>query len=374
MQRLESEEGRATALREVLLQVAAPERSRQGLQYSLVGMDLHPLKNAHQGLACLGSRKDPALPRGNRVLGMMEVSLSADVSARWVEGYAAEAHPLLVAAEASVLVPCPLCIGLASMDAWKPAVHERMMSVYMANKGVLSGRRSCPADTKPAGIALRDELARVNEMERLALQQNNLVAALMSTQYINGGWRLKRKRLLPLKAFCAGNRLEKRHKSPGALAQHGRSTAGASPSSPVPSSFASTQSHNPSSPRYQQQHMASPSMLSSFLFFCAGRKREFVASCMPAWFKFQVASMYDPSVQRHDSDAILSLCEAAFGQCNTEMPSVRSIRPPPAMQDAEISMCRKIHVSGAKICLCTLSMMEVPFKVVPVTPTIFSCT
>ena len=78
---------------------------------ALVGMDMHPRRNAEQGLACLGSRK-PGVAVGNRLLGMMRVEApgSADASKTpffWVQDYSTKTHKLLIATECSILVPGP---------------------------------------------------------------------------------------------------------------------------------------------------------------------------------------------------------------------------------------------------------------------------
>jgi hypothetical protein len=91
----------------------------------LGGMDLHLMRTEFQGLACLGSKKEGA-ERGNRLLGMMSVTLrpSAPKSWHWDDGYCQRTHPLLVLAEASMIMPGPRCIGLAPMELWEPMVSD----------------------------------------------------------------------------------------------------------------------------------------------------------------------------------------------------------------------------------------------------------
>jgi hypothetical protein len=77
---------------------------------ALVGMDMHPRRNAEQGLACLGSRKQ-GVAVGNRLLGMLAVEMNNKQRQSWVPGYCMEnTHRLLIATECSILAPGPRCV------------------------------------------------------------------------------------------------------------------------------------------------------------------------------------------------------------------------------------------------------------------------
>lgn len=88
---------------------------------ALVGMDMHPRRNAEQGLACLGSRKT-GVAQGNRLLGMMHVDTAGACS--WVQDYCAKTHRLLIATECSILAPGPRCIALEPISTWDPSPWE----------------------------------------------------------------------------------------------------------------------------------------------------------------------------------------------------------------------------------------------------------
>ena len=110
---------------------------------ALIGVDLHPLTNKVQGLACLGSRKSDAA-MGNRLLGMVRVALIRSRQQQeinrggtstvlikdmeWLPDYGAKEHPLLILAEASILIPGPRCIGLLNMKEWMS--HSNMHSAH----------------------------------------------------------------------------------------------------------------------------------------------------------------------------------------------------------------------------------------------------
>jgi hypothetical protein len=116
------EEQRDRALSEIVqASLGCEERNEVVVPAALLGVDMHPAKNAFQGLACLGSKKK-AGATGNRLLGMMRVQRGETgpdmYTSDWVQGYCSEAHPLLVLAEASVIMPGPRCIALSPMERW----------------------------------------------------------------------------------------------------------------------------------------------------------------------------------------------------------------------------------------------------------------
>ena len=125
----------ADALRCVLVSDLEEQGSNAGVAAPLIGLDLHPKQNSHQGLACLGSRKpshsahvtSSIPPPASKLLGMMKIFVfdaghNACTKAaprgccawEWVDGYASDAHPLLILAEASILTPGPRCVGLCA--------------------------------------------------------------------------------------------------------------------------------------------------------------------------------------------------------------------------------------------------------------------
>lgn len=122
---------------------------------ALAGMDLHPRQNAQQGLGCLGSKK-PGAQRGNRLVGMMKVSLAGleekgTVSASWLDGYSRRSHPLLVLTEASIVSPGPRCIPLLDMRTWRPfgsSATKDLSGLHNASAShlVRSWRARCVAD------------------------------------------------------------------------------------------------------------------------------------------------------------------------------------------------------------------------------------
>ena len=88
---------------------------------ALVGMDMTPRRNAEQGLAFLGSRKQ-GVAVGNRLVGMVRVTPSA---CEWVSEYGTKTtHRLLIATEASILTPGPRCIALLPLQGWEPFPWE----------------------------------------------------------------------------------------------------------------------------------------------------------------------------------------------------------------------------------------------------------
>lgn len=111
-------------------EIVAASSGAASYEQSFIGMDSHPLKNAFQGLACLGSKKKMDDKRGNRLLGMMRVPMVITSAAathtsepargwEWVQDYCSATHPLLVLTEASVIMPGPRCIGSTCMDTWR---------------------------------------------------------------------------------------------------------------------------------------------------------------------------------------------------------------------------------------------------------------
>ena len=120
--------------------------SSDNVSKALIGVDLHPLTNKVQGLACLGSRKLDAV-MGNRLLGIVRVPLirrrqeqkfnSSSTSTviikdmEWLPDYGAKEHPLLILTEALILIPGPRCVGLLNMKEWTG--HDNMDNVHASS-------------------------------------------------------------------------------------------------------------------------------------------------------------------------------------------------------------------------------------------------
>jgi hypothetical protein len=108
---------------------------------ALVGMDMHPSRNAEQGLACLGSKK-PGVLVGNRLLGMAQVQFGEGVTIRclWAEDYCTKTHQLLAATKCSILAPGPRCIALEPVRNWNPFPWELKPSHLRGSKSVVAER------------------------------------------------------------------------------------------------------------------------------------------------------------------------------------------------------------------------------------------
>jgi hypothetical protein len=298
---------------------------------ALVGMDLHPRQNAYQGLACLGSRKKSG-DSGNRLVGMMRVpsAMAGKDSApafEWLDGYALRTHPLLVLTESSVIMPGPRCLGLSCMDGWscggrqQPGASSCMEGVVTRAEGV----NGCRADGA-AGESGQGVFTRAEGVKDGAAGESGQCERMVDSSLADALARVSRTEMeavrslfssLPRSRAGAGVGVSR-----GKVPQRGLLARGASPSSLSSSSLCGT--------------VPSGSMKDAM-------------DSVPRWFRACVGAMYEGENY-----------EMAFRTGNL---NIQHISKPCIIPKQHEHGCRTIHVSRTEICMCTLSMLEVPFKV-----------
>jgi len=260
---------------------------------ALLGVDMHPAKNAFQGLACLGSKKK-AGGTGNRLAGMMRVH--GEGGSDWMPGYCSNAHPLLVLAEASVIMPGPRCIGLAPMERW------------LAQQGLhLRGcDEECLAKEQP--IPLCDESLQAALQRVAASEGESMRGLLLRLQGMQG----------PCMQHCGSSYARGIGCVTGVVGK--------------------------------TSQMAGSKRLSEALG-SAGRAREDVFFSVPEWFRACCRDMYKES-------GGMGL-EHAFRTANTSMQNISR----PCVVNGRDESASIVHVSRTEVCMCMLSLMEIPFKV-----------
>jgi hypothetical protein len=385
---------------------------------ALIGLDLHPKQNAHQGLACLGSRKPAptsqvsaaaaaaAAAPSSKLLGMIRVELGSPSDKQrerrrlcaweWVEGYASSAHPLLVLAESSILAPGPRCVGLCSDGCNAVGGSER----YPGCTPIPAAFALAPS--APSGASKRKRLLHPDVAVAPASKGHRNIRPCAGLG--SGSDDAEPSSRRPVFSRCGGGEgvtsAAAKSLSPPMLAARSNSTspppsyhplpalggtmaAGRVRSSPAPITSCSQQPLG----SLCLSPLASGSLLSRQGLSNHARRvvsREDVMNSMPLWFKMQVGRLraslggFSPACQTslrssptqpsppfaggsHGSKVGVdgsSLAEV-FRTMRTDM---QSLSVP--MQVSKLSSkCFFAQVYQTEICMCTLSMMQVPFKV-----------
>lgn len=82
--------------------------------------------------------------------------------------------------------------------------------------------------------------------------------------------------------------------------------------------------------------------------------REDIMQALPMWFRECVDDIYK---KKHGTN-----CGAALSTGNTTMAALGCISLPHILAGKR-SSCKLVHLSKTEICMCTKSMLEVPFQV-----------
>jgi hypothetical protein len=322
------EEQRDRALSEIIqASLGCEERREVVVPAALLGVDMHPAKNAFQGLACLGSKKK-AGGTGNRLLGMMRVQRDETgpdmYTSDWVQGYCSEAHPLLVLAEASVIMPGPRCIALSPMERWLQQQGGGGGSLHLRGgsggeslaDGVFGSNHHSDDDENLHAALQRISASEAASMKGLLLRLQSVQAVSSSSGGGGQQWGSSYARGLGFVTGVAG-----KNNSNNQLAVKNR-VGGSS-----------------------RQSVLAEGLGGSF------RKREDALSAVPEWFRACCTDMY-----RNVGGMGF---EHGFRTANTSM---QYISKPCIVtgRDEDVSI---VHVSRTEICMCMLSLMEIPFKV-----------
>jgi hypothetical protein len=325
-----------------------------------MGLDLAPLKNAFQGLACLGSKKRVE-DKGSSLLGMMRLGREEGCGGgsdcgfnvcEWVPDYTSTTHPLLMLTESSVIMPGPRCIGLNAMSAWRPS-----SSSYDASQGAVGGSEGCGSSNaqhlRGEGVergrecqslgdqgldesdsTLEETLRRVLIEERAAMQDLLLRVQAASLGDAGGKGQFAFTPGIVCGStyargmFCGGAMLGR--KQGGIIVNRGLGEAAA----------------------------AGGGVCRKRLVECEGATNSLqdALSEVPEWFAACVAGIYKECGDGY---------EKAFRTANMNIQNISkpSIIPSSSSSSANDCKCKVIHLTRTEICLCTLNLMEIPFKV-----------
>ncbi len=294
---------------------------------ALAGMDMHPRRNAEQGLACLGSRKQ-GVAVGNRLLGMIRVDLRSgnDFQQRWLPGYSVSnhgddtklrLHKLLIASECSILAPGPRCIALEPMHTWNPFPWEDDISpqssardeTALASPSLSSSSSHLRGSKMLAGTAGVDESVQAC-LSRMMCAEEQAVA------------------------LCRG-------------LLRGTITA------TTTTKTTSRQQH----PFYFRGHHHNSGTSTSFFVQVKQNKKTDVLEALPKWFRACADDIYS---RRHGGS--MSFATAFDRAANTTMPALQYINLPHVLANKR-DECKLFHVSRAEICMCSASMLRVRFEV-----------